>query len=67
MLLKCSFYFEYSEQLKCFVTVVHHRRYPYFDIVVGLVWSCDPESCASGSDAIGITSLARQVKGNDPD
>jgi hypothetical protein len=25
------------------------RRYPYFDIVVGLVWSHDPESCAGSS------------------
>jgi hypothetical protein len=25
------------------------RRYPYFDVVVGLVWSHDPESYAGGS------------------
>jgi hypothetical protein len=25
------------------------RRYPYFDVVVGLVWSRDPKSYASGS------------------
>jgi hypothetical protein len=25
------------------------RRYPYFDVVVGLVWSHDPKSCAGGS------------------
>jgi len=25
------------------------RRYPYFDALVGLVWSNDPESCAGGS------------------
>jgi hypothetical protein len=24
-------------------------RYPYFDVVVGLVWSNDPESYAGGS------------------
>jgi hypothetical protein len=35
--------------------------------VVGLAWSYDPESCAGGSDAIGVVSLARQVKGDDPD
>jgi hypothetical protein len=25
------------------------RRYPYFDVVVGLVWSYDPKSYAGGS------------------
>jgi hypothetical protein len=25
------------------------RRYPYFDVVVGLVWSHDPKSYADGS------------------
>jgi hypothetical protein len=25
------------------------RRYPYFDVVVGLVWSHDPKSYAGGS------------------
>jgi hypothetical protein len=25
------------------------RRYPYFDVVVGLVWSRDPKSYAGGS------------------
>jgi hypothetical protein len=25
------------------------RRYPYFDVVVGLVWSHDPKSSAGGS------------------
>jgi hypothetical protein len=24
------------------------RRYPYFDVVVGLVWSHDPKSYAGG-------------------
>ena len=42
-------------------------RYPYFDAVVGLVWSDDPESCAGSSDANGMTSRARRVKGDDPD
>ena len=50
-----------------FVTVAPHRRYPYFDAVVGLVWSNDPEICAGSSDATGMTSRARQVKGDDPD
>jgi len=35
--------------------------------VVGLAWSSDPESCAGNSDAAGMTSRARQVKGDDPD
>jgi hypothetical protein len=43
------------------------RRYPYFDIVVGLAWSYDPESYACGSVAAGRVSLAGQVKGDDPD
>jgi hypothetical protein len=41
--------------------------YPYFDIVVGLAWSYDPESYAGGSVAAGRVSHARQVKGDDPD
>jgi hypothetical protein len=43
------------------------RRYPYFVIVVGLVWSNDPESYAAGSVATGRASHDRQVKGDDPD
>jgi hypothetical protein len=27
----------------------HPRRYPYFDVVVGLVWPHDPKSYAGGS------------------
>jgi hypothetical protein len=44
-----------------------HRRYLYFDVVVGLAWSNDPESSAGGSVATGSVSLAGQVKGDDPD
>jgi hypothetical protein len=44
-----------------------HRRYPYFDTVVGIMWSNDPESYAGGSEATGRVSLAGQVKGDDPD
>jgi hypothetical protein len=44
-----------------------HRRYPYFDVVVGLVWSNDPESYAGSRVATGRVSLAGQVKGDDPD
>jgi hypothetical protein len=43
------------------------RRYPYFDVVVGLVWSNDPESHAGGSIATGTASHARRVEGDDPD
>jgi len=50
-----------------FVTVVPHRRYPYFDVVVRLAWSNDPESCAGSDDATGMASRARRVKGDDPD
>ena len=37
-------------------------RYLYFILVVGLVWSNDPESYASGSIASSRASHARQVK-----
>jgi hypothetical protein len=43
------------------------RRYPYFDTVVGLVWSNDPASYAGGSAANGRASHAGLVKGGDPD
>jgi len=44
-----------------------HSRVPYFDIVVRLVWSNDPESSSGSSIASGRASHARQVKSNDPD
>jgi len=40
---------------------------PYFDIVVGLAWSNDPDSYAGGSLATGRASHAGQFKGDDPD
>jgi hypothetical protein len=44
------------------------RRYPYFDIVVGLAWPDDPECYAGGKVATGMGSHAGQVKGgDDPD
>jgi len=55
------------DNLNIFVTVAPHRWCPYFDVVVGLVWSNDPESCPGHSDSIGMASRARQVKGDDPD
>jgi hypothetical protein len=39
----------------------------YFDVVVGLVWSNDPESYAGGSVATGRITHAGQVEGDDPD
>jgi hypothetical protein len=42
------------------------RRYPYFDVVVGLAWSNDPGSYAGGSIATGRASHARQVEVDDP-
>jgi hypothetical protein len=38
-----------------------------FDVVGGLEWSNDPESYAGGSVATDRASLAKQVKGDDPD
>jgi len=55
------------DNLNIFPTVAPHQRYPYFDVVVGLEWSNDPESYAGGSYATGVASRARQVKGDDPD
>jgi hypothetical protein len=46
---------------------ISRRRYPYFDVVVGLVSSHDPKSYAGGSVCTGRASHARQVKGDDPD
>ena len=40
------------------------RRYLYFDVVVGLVWSNDPESYAGGSIATDRASHAGQVEGD---
>jgi hypothetical protein len=37
-------------------------KYPYFDVVVGLAWSNDPESYAGISMATGRASHVRQVK-----
>jgi len=39
----------------------------YLDVVVGLVRSRGPESCAGGSLATGRFSHVRQVKDDDPD
>jgi hypothetical protein len=51
--------------LYVFVTVA--LLYPYFDVVVGLVWSFDPESCVGCSEYTSNVFHASQVKGDDPD
>jgi hypothetical protein len=43
------------------------QRCPYFDVVVGFVWSHDPESYAGGSIVTGKGTHAGQVKGDAPD
>jgi hypothetical protein len=55
------------KRLYVFVTVAPHRRYPYFDVVVGLVRSFDPEICAGCSEGTCTPFHASQVKGDDPD
>jgi hypothetical protein len=42
-------------------------KYPYFDVVVGFAWSHSSESYAGDRVAAGKASLARRVKGDDPD
>jgi hypothetical protein len=53
------------------LSVFYKRRLticiPYFDVMVGLARSDDPESYASCSTATGRGSHAGQVKGDDPD
>ena len=45
-----------------FTITTPHRRYPYFDVVVGLAWSNDPEGYAGSSKATGRAPHAREVK-----
>jgi hypothetical protein len=42
-------------------------RHPWFDVVMGLVWSNNLESSVGGSVATGRTSQTRQVKDDDPE
>jgi hypothetical protein len=44
-----------------------HRKYSYFDVVVGLMLSNDPESYVGGRVDTGRVSLAGQVKRDDTD
>jgi hypothetical protein len=41
--------------------------YPFFFVVVGFLWSNEPESYACGSLAVARVSHAGEVKGGDPD
>jgi hypothetical protein len=43
------------------------RRHIYVVVVVGLVWSNDPESYVGGSVATGRASHAGEVESDDPD
>jgi hypothetical protein len=51
-----------------FKKFLYQRRllYPYYDLLVGLKWSNDPESYAGRSLATGRISRARQIKGDNP-
>jgi hypothetical protein len=64
-------YFSFGQGWDCNIEIVilklSPRWYPYFDVVVGLARSHEPESYAGGSIATGRASHARQVKGDDPD
>ena len=46
---------------------VPHRMCPYFDVLVGLARSYEPENYAGGGLATGKVSHARQVEGDGPD
>jgi hypothetical protein len=66
-LFKCPYRTMFLTRITKYKITVPSSRYPYFDVVVGLAWSYDPESYAGGSVAAGRISHARQVKGDDPD
>lgn len=51
----------------CYVKTISFQRYPYFHVVVALVWSNYPESNAGSSITTGTASQARQVRGDGPD
>jgi hypothetical protein len=62
-----NFSLAFSYQFPSITVSDASQRYPYFDTVVGLVWSYDPESYADGSVASGRASNAGQGKGDDPE
>jgi hypothetical protein len=53
--------------LLCIYTYWAPRWCLYFDVVVALAGSNDPESYAGGSIATGRVTQAGQVEGDDPD
>jgi hypothetical protein len=54
--------------IKCQLKIgLSPRRYLYFDVVVVLAWSKDPDSFSGGRVANGGASHAIQVKNTDPD
>jgi len=53
--------------LKSYTLLYKYLRHSYFDVVVGLAWSRDPESYAGGSIVAGRASHAIQVTGVVPD
>jgi hypothetical protein len=78
----CSNYINFSTFLKDYLAIILLWTFPlfwwlstkfpprwclYFDVVVGLVWSNDPENFAGGSIATGRDTHAGQVEGGDPD
>jgi hypothetical protein len=61
---KFTFCFSYLQEVK---KLFPHLRHSYFDVVVGLAWSNEPESYVGGSRASVRGSHAGQGKGDDPD
>lgn len=57
---------KHSSVCQC-VFICPPQKYLYFVVVVGLVWSNDPQSYAGDSVATGRASHGRQVKGDGPD
>jgi arginine exporter protein ArgO len=51
----------------CSITFFNPRRYLYFVVEVGLVWSNKPPRYAGGCIATGMACHDRQVEGDDPE
>jgi len=64
--MKCGEIIDLLKNFK-FSSAGSPRRHPYFDVVVGLARSYEPESYAGGSLATGRVVHARQVEGYGPD
>jgi hypothetical protein len=58
---------DYRKNMKKLLNRKPPRWCLYFEVVVWLVWSNDPESYAGGSIATGRATHAGQVEGDDPD